>query len=296
MDVRDIKRLLVRLNFVEPGATDSKLGIKNLTDLAELVALYPDAYQTNDVVWVVDEVAFYTIDMTVPASPVFTVYSVGGAASNVTFYYGTQEDIRLYQEQQPGYENFSPSARGYKHGDGILCSNDLPVAGAPKDIDALDLYEVNINGGEFYNWKATLKGTTGAGVPVGGLTEEVLFKSSATDFDTSWSKMTLQKVANGGAVTTTTLTAADFILGSDRRTKDNIRDYSGKPVNIQFREYELKDSGLHQVGVIADELEKTNPEFVIKGVDGVIDTVQYISLMMAKIAELENRIKELEKY
>jgi hypothetical protein len=289
-DVRDIKQLLVRLNFGEPGATDSKMGAQSLAALDELILLYPSAYQTDDVVWVVDQKSFYTIDMTNPASPVYTVFSTGGAASNVTFYYGTENDIKLYKE---GDNAYSPSNRGYNHGDAILCARDLAISGFT-DIIALDLYEIAINGGEFYNYRATLKGTTGAGVPSGGTTEQVLFKSSATDFDTAWDNLTLQKVTNGGATTTTTLTAADFILGSDRRLKDNIKPYKAKKVPIKFRSFTLKSNGMSQVGVIADELEETNPEFVVKGKYLGTDSVQYISLMMAKIAELESRLKKLE--
>ena len=45
-------------------------------------------------------------------------------------------------------------------------------------------------------------------------------------------------------------------------------------------------------GVIAQELEVEHPEFVSEH-EG-IKSVNYIDLLVAKVAELENRIKELE--
>ena len=287
--MKNTQNTLIRLHFGAPGSTDSKLGVQNLTALNTLIAENTDAYQTNDVVWSVDEKAFYTIDMTTPASPVFTVHS-GGGSGDVTFYYGQESDIKAFLE---GDTAFKPSTVGYSDGDGILCSAPLVIAGNP-DIAALDLFEVT-GGGEFYTWKASLSGTAGVGVPAGGVTGHHLVKSSNDDFDSEWVAETLQKVCNGGAVTTTTMTATDFILSSDRRLKKDIKELEVKHIPIKFRTFLMAGQSTRQVGVIADELQKTNPEFVINEKENGFLAVKYTSLLMAKIAELEQRIKELEK-
>ncbi len=91
-------------------------------------------------------------------------------------------------------------------------------------------------------------------------------------------------------------TAVDHINTSDRRLKEDIKDYEPKAIDVRWREYKLKASGETQLGVIADELESTNPEFVVKGkTENDMDSVKYLRLLIAKVAELENRIKELEK-
>ena len=94
---------------------------------------------------------------------------------------------------------------------------------------------------------------------------------------------------------TSTVTATNFITSSDLRLKKNIQDYSfDKKINISLKIYEfISDGGRKRYGVIAQELEKTNPEFVITDEQGY-KSVSYIDLLMAKIAELENRLKTLE--
>jgi hypothetical protein len=94
---------------------------------------------------------------------------------------------------------------------------------------------------------------------------------------------------------TSTVTATGFITSSDLRLKKNIQDYSfDKKINISLKTYEfISDGGRKRYGVIAQELEKTNPEFVITDEQGY-KSVSYIDLLMAKIAELENRLKTLE--
>jgi len=100
----------------------------------------------------------------------------------------------------------------------------------------------------------------------------------------------------GAATFTSTVTATDHINSSDRRLKDKIEDYIPKIIDIRWREYEMKETGETQIGVIADELEKTNPEFVVKGdTPEEMDSVRYTRLLIAKVAELEDRIKKLEK-
>ena len=91
-------------------------------------------------------------------------------------------------------------------------------------------------------------------------------------------------------------TAVDHINTSDRRRKENITDYIVKPINIKYREFNFIGIEDTMIGVIADEIEATNPEFVVKGnTPKDMDSVRMTGLMLAKIAELEDRIKQLEK-
>ena len=94
---------------------------------------------------------------------------------------------------------------------------------------------------------------------------------------------------------TGTATATNFILSSDERLKKNIKDLEPKKIDIKWKSFELKlEPDYKRVGVIAQELEKTNPEFVREDVDGT-KSVAYIDLLISKIVELEARIKKLEK-
>lgn len=100
--------------------------------------------------------------------------------------------------------------------------------------------------------------------------------------------------ALGIAVTfSNTVTATDFILSSDATLKENIKDYTVKHINIQYKEYNLIGDDKQRVGVIAQELEKDHPEFV-KITDNGTKAVSYIDMLVAKVAELEQRIKQLE--
>lgn len=89
------------------------------------------------------------------------------------------------------------------------------------------------------------------------------------------------------------LYANDFILNSDATLKENIKDYVARPINIKYKNYNLVGDDSLRVGVIAQELEKDHPEFV-KMTDNGTKAVSYIDMLVAKIAELEDRIKQLE--
>lgn len=96
-----------------------------------------------------------------------------------------------------------------------------------------------------------------------------------------------------GGTVSGNLYANDFILNSDATLKENIKDYVAKPINIKYKKYNLIGDDSLRVGVIAQELEKDHPEFV-KMTDNGTKAVSYIDMLVAKIAELEDRIKQLE--
>jgi len=101
--------------------------------------------------------------------------------------------------------------------------------------------------------------------------------------------------SSGAATFTSTVTATNFILSSDKRLKENIKELKPNKINVNWKSFNLKNAKEdYRVGVIAQELEMTNPEFVVTNDEG-FKSVKYIDLLISKIAELEDRIKNLEK-
>jgi hypothetical protein len=100
---------------------------------------------------------------------------------------------------------------------------------------------------------------------------------------------------NTNDITSGTLTAVNFILSSDRRLKENI-SYIKKlhKFDVDFVQFNLKsDPGQLRYGCIAQDLEKVAPELVRTDSEGM-KSVAYIDLLIVKIAQLEQRVKELE--
>ena len=85
------------------------------------------------------------------------------------------------------------------------------------------------------------------------------------------------------------VTATGFFSSSDSKLK-NIIKRDGD--TIKFKWKDKRDNKVH-IGYIAQEVKKKYPDQVNKGDDGLL-TVNYIEVLVAKIQELENRIKILE--
>jgi hypothetical protein len=109
---------------------------------------------------------------------------------------------------------------------------------------------------------------------------------------------TTYKVDPGGTSRLKTLnvdndvTANNFVLSSDIKLKDNIKKVDNKHIDAAWKTFEMKsDKGQKRYGVIAQELEVKNPEFVRTDEEG-IKSVAYIDLLIAKIAELEARLEK----
>ena len=98
-------------------------------------------------------------------------------------------------------------------------------------------------------------------------------------------------------------------VASSARYKDDILDmkdvgwlYKLRPVNFTYKADEIKKK---QYGLIAEEVEKVNPDFVSYNKDGQVETVSYSQLIapmlkaiqdqQAVIEELQKRIETLEK-
>ncbi len=97
------------------------------------------------------------------------------------------------------------------------------------------------------------------------------------------------------AIFSSTVTATNFILSSDKRLKENIKKVDNKHIDVDWKTFEMKSNeGQSRYGVIAQELEEVHPEFV-RTDDKGMKSVAYIDLLIAKIAELEARLDKLEK-
>ncbi len=166
------------------------------------------------------------------------------------------------------------------NGEVILDHTD---AGTASD---LGLYSWERNNDHLAHIKATCEGSTTAAFisfhaqPSGGS-----FANPAAN-----EKM---RISSSGDVTIQgTTTATNFILSSDERLKENIKEVCDNRIKADWKTFELKtERGQKRYGVIAQELEKTNPEFVREDTQG-FKSVAYIDLLIAKIAELEARLEK----
>jgi len=63
---------------------------------------------------------------------------------------------------------------------------------------------------------------------------------------------------------------------------------------LEVKKFDWKIGQKNEVGIIAQDLEKSHPEFVGEDEEG-FKSVKYIDLLIAKISELESRLAKLEK-
>lgn len=163
-------------------------------------------------------------------------------------------------------------------------------AGSGLDADLLD----GVQGSGYVQTSRTL--TAGDGLTGGGdLTANRSFAVDSTVVRTTGTQ------SIGGAKTFTsnvigsgTFTGTNFILSSDRRLKKDIRDYSPTPLPIKWRTFDWKSGAKNQIGVIAQEVQEVAPHLVEKAKDGTL-SVRMIDMLVAKVAELEARIINLER-
>ena len=117
-----------------------------------------------------------------------------------------------------------------------------------------------------------------------------IFAPSTANGGESWDWANQMSISTSGVVT-----ANNFVLSSDKRSKTKIKDLTCDNIDVSWKSFEMKgNEGDYRTGVIAQELEETNPEFVNTDEKG-FKSVKYIDLLIAKIAELEARLEKLEK-
>ena len=103
---------------------------------------------------------------------------------------------------------------------------------------------------------------------------------------------------SGTCTLTPTSTTASFACSSDERLKKNIAD-AGSALNwvrsFRIREYDLKSTGEHLVGVIAQEMQESHPEMVHtddKGMLSIDGPNPWV--VMKAIQEQQSQIKQLQ--
>lgn len=94
--------------------------------------------------------------------------------------------------------------------------------------------------------------------------------------------------------TTENINAAGFFQSSDKRLKTSIDKIDLTKGDIDLIQFNWKESGKLGYGVIADDVEKNYPNIVSIGEDG-FKRVNYIEALVIKLAQLEEKIKELEE-
>ena len=88
-----------------------------------------------------------------------------------------------------------------------------------------------------------------------------------------------------------------FYQSSDKKLKENIESIPGSTYTrahtVELKQFNFKGSKELKYGIIADELEITNPELVHIDKNGY-KSVDYIGFLLLRIAKLENDIKEMK--
>jgi len=91
------------------------------------------------------------------------------------------------------------------------------------------------------------------------------------------------------------LKADDFIINSDIRKKKNITDFELVRLDTKYKSFQFKEGeGGIRFGVIAQELQKTNPELVREDDKGFF-SVTYIDLLVREVAYLKQENDKKEK-
>jgi hypothetical protein len=96
------------------------------------------------------------------------------------------------------------------------------------------------------------------------------------------------------------LSATDLNSTSDERLKEDIKQITNaleKVLKLRGVSYTLKESGVHRIGVIAQEVEEVIPE-VIGIMNDNTKTVSYgnlVGLLIEAIKELSAQIEELQR-
>lgn len=89
---------------------------------------------------------------------------------------------------------------------------------------------------------------------------------------------------------------------SDERLKANIQDYSGDALevvdNIALKSYDWRESGEHKkIGYIAQQMEKIEPNLVVKEKDGTyaVKPLELIPYLIGAVQQLKKEIEELKE-
>ena len=182
----------------------------------------------------------------------------------------------------------------YSYGTSSVVLNIVKSTGAATFASTVTATSFNLGNGQY------LKGTRTSG----GLVINLLGIESGTDrtIMTTTGDYVLQNGSNTALLTMTTagvatflssVTATAFFESSDSRLKTLISDnYNAVGIeSILPRLYEK--GGVVELGYYAQDVQEVLPSAVVERMDGFLD-LSYRQVHTAKIANLENRIKQLE--
>ena len=94
------------------------------------------------------------------------------------------------------------------------------------------------------------------------------------------------------------ITAQSFHAASDLRLKENIKDFIPKNsiLDLPIVEFDFKDSGSHQIGCIAQDLQKLFPELVESNEEGYLSIAEnkLVYLCLLEIKKLKAELEVLK--
>ena len=94
------------------------------------------------------------------------------------------------------------------------------------------------------------------------------------------------------------LTATSFYAKSDKRLKENIKPFKSEKsiLDLPVVEFDFKDSGNHQIGCIAQDLQEICPEIVNTDENGYlsINENKIVYLLLDEVKKLRKELNELK--
>ena len=99
---------------------------------------------------------------------------------------------------------------------------------------------------------------------------------------------------NGGSLYATT-----FYASSDERLKENIVDYKyhDSILDIAVKEFDYKNTNVHTIGFIAQELQEKFPELVTSGENGYLSIAEnkLVYLLLEEVKQLKEEVEQLKR-
>ena len=139
---------------------------------------------------------------------------------------------------------------------------------------------------------ASVPGNTGVSntIVIGDATYSTNFQGGIRDIVTAQNDAIPVLIDSLGQLGTTS---------SSIRYKENIKDLSGSERIYDLRavsfKYKSQESDRPHYGLIAEEVFETIPEIVVRGKDGTIETIQYQTLPIFLLAEIQKLRKEIDE-
>jgi len=110
--------------------------------------------------------------------------------------------------------------------------------------------------------------------------------------DYAWTTVLFNVGSNGNATLSGT-----FTENSSLRYKENVETINNgldKVLQMRGVTYDKKDSGVKEIGVIAEEIYKVLPEVILKNEEGEVDSVSYGRITAVLIEAIKDLKKEIE--